>query len=111
MLTNPFVPLPALPVQRIFIDDQSEEDRADTMNEITVLSNVAHPNIVAYYGSFVEDNILNVVMEYADNGSLFQHIQASAHPVVTSDPLTQFASRRIPPAAAVRSAPRPAWRD
>jgi serine/threonine protein kinase len=38
------------------------------MNEITVLSNVAHPNIVAYYGSFVEDNILNVVMEYADNG-------------------------------------------
>jgi len=69
-------------VQRIFIDDQSEEDRADTMNEITVLSNVAHPNIVAYYGSFVEDNILNVVMEYADNGSLFQHIQVRAVPRV-----------------------------
>ena len=55
------------------------------MNEITVLSNVAHPNITAYYGSFVEDNILNVVMEYADNGSLFQHIQRARAPFAESE--------------------------
>jgi serine/threonine protein kinase len=45
-----------------------------------VLSNVAHPNITSYYGSFVEDGVLNVVMEYADNGSLFQHIHRAKQP-------------------------------
>lgn len=84
-------PATAPTLQRIFIDDQSEDDRADTMNEITVLSNVAHPNIVAYYGSFVEDNILNVVMEYADNGSLFQHIQRAKAPFAESEILSIFA--------------------
>lgn len=45
-----------------------------------MLSNVAHPNITSYYGSFVEDGVLNVVMEYADNGSLFQHIHRAKQP-------------------------------
>ena len=36
---------------------------------------VAHPGIVGYYGSFVEDGTLNVVMEHAANGTLFQTIQ------------------------------------
>jgi len=44
------------------------------MNEINVLSRLEHPNIVGYYGSFIEDGVLNVVMEYADNGSLNDHI-------------------------------------
>jgi len=78
-------------IKRIFTDDQSEEDQNDTMNEIRVLSNVAHPNIVAYYGSFVEDNVLNVVMEYADNGTLFQHIQRAKAPFAETEIVSIFA--------------------
>ncbi|KAK3267216.1 hypothetical protein CYMTET_24218 [Cymbomonas tetramitiformis] len=67
-------------IKRIFVEDQSSEDREEVMNEIKVLAMVAHPNIVGYFGSFMEDGILNVVMEYADNGSLFQHIQRAKAP-------------------------------
>ena len=41
---------------------------------------MAHPNIIGYYGSFIEDGVLNVVMEYTDNGSLFQLIQKCRQP-------------------------------
>jgi len=77
-------------VKRIFIDDQTEENQDDVQNEIRVLSSVAHPNIVAYYGSFVEDNVLNVVMEYADNGSLFQHIQRAKAPFAEAEICSVF---------------------
>ena len=62
-------------IKRIFVDDQSPDDREEVMNEIKVLAQLAHPNVVGYHGSFIEDGVLNVVMEYADGGSLFQYIQ------------------------------------
>lgn len=67
-------------IKRIFVEDQSEDGQNDAMNEIRVLSSLQHPGIVAYYGSFIEDGMLNVVMEYADNGSLFQHVQRCREP-------------------------------
>lgn len=45
-------------------------EQSDLATEIAVLSSVSHPNIIGYHGSFVEDGVMNVVMEYADNGSL-----------------------------------------
>mmetsp|Transcript_41345 Transcript_41345/g.50123 ORF Transcript_41345/g.50123 Transcript_41345/m.50123 type:complete len:723 (+) Transcript_41345:289-2457(+) len=78
-------------IKRIFVDEQSEEDKEEVMNEIKVLATLAHPNIVGYYGSFMEDGVLNVVMEYADNGSLFQHIQRAKSPFSESEILQMFA--------------------
>jgi len=72
-------------IKRIFVDDQSPEDREEVMNEIRVLAQLAHPNVVGYHGSFIEDGVLNVVMEYADNGSLFQYIQRSKQPLEEQD--------------------------
>jgi hypothetical protein len=41
------------------------------------LSMLDHPNIVACYESFLdEDGVLHIVMEYADGGDLFQRIQS-----------------------------------
>ena len=76
-------------IKRIFVKDQAPEDQADVMNEIKVLSNLAHPNVTAYYGSFVEDGVLNVVMEFADYGSLFHLIQKSKQPF-TEEQLVSF---------------------
>ena len=60
-------------------------------NEIRILASLAHPNIVAYYGSFVEDSVLNVVMEYADGGSLFHYIQKARQPLPEAQVLDWFA--------------------
>ena len=38
--------------------------------EIQVLSQMDHPNIVAYHDSFERDGILMIEMEYADGGNL-----------------------------------------
>lgn len=67
-------------IKRIFVEDQSEGEQNDAMNEIRVLSSLSHPTVITYHGSFLEDGMLNVVMEYADNGSLFQHIQRAREP-------------------------------
>jgi NIMA (never in mitosis gene a)-related kinase 8 len=35
-----------------------------------------HPNIVAYYDSFVEDKALMIVMEFAEGGTIFEYLQS-----------------------------------
>lgn len=53
---------------------QSEKDLA--MNEVNVFSNLHHPNIISYFGSFVRNHVLHIEMEYADGGTLLQVITA-----------------------------------
>ena len=78
-------------IKRIFVDDNCESDMAETRNEIRVLAALAHPAIVGYHGSFVEEGVLNVVMEHADGGSLFQHIQRAREPFSEERVLSWFA--------------------
>lgn len=40
------------------------------VNEATIMGKLTHPFIVRYQESFIEDNTLNIVMEYCDNGDL-----------------------------------------
>eukprot|EP00242_Pyramimonas_sp_CCMP2087_P011970 CAMPEP_0198206148 /NCGR_PEP_ID=MMETSP1445-20131203/9679_1 /TAXON_ID=36898 /ORGANISM="Pyramimonas sp., Strain CCMP2087" /LENGTH=776 /DNA_ID=CAMNT_0043878719 /DNA_START=210 /DNA_END=2540 /DNA_ORIENTATION=+ len=56
------------------------EEREAVMSEIKILAKFSHNNIVSYYGSFVEDNNVNVVMEYADGGTLFNRISSAKKP-------------------------------
>jgi len=81
-------------IKRIFVDETNPEDQEAVMNEIKVLSTVAHPNITSYYGSFVQDSVLNVVMEYADNGSLFQHVQRAKQPFSEAQ-IVNFAAQML----------------
>lgn len=42
--------------------------------EVRVLMTLHHPNVVRYYQHFFRHGCLNIVLEYADNGDLAQHI-------------------------------------
>lgn len=44
-----------------------------------------------YFGSFMEDDVLNVVMEYADNGSLYERIQLAKQPLPECEILSIYA--------------------
>ena len=48
----------------------SQRDKKSTMNEVTVLKKLSHPNIVAFHESFIESETLCVVMEFAPGGDL-----------------------------------------
>ena len=52
------------------VDDVNQAEKREISNEILILSSLSHPNIIGYHGSFIEGGVLNVVMEYADRGSL-----------------------------------------
>lgn len=61
-----------------------------------VLAKLAHPNIVAYYGSFMESDDLNVVMEYADGGTLSSYIQKAKAPFSEAEIMRVFVQARAP---------------
>ena len=56
-----------------------------------ILAHLAHPNIVAYYGSFMQGDDLNVVMEYADGGTLFNRIASAKGPFPEEEIILYFA--------------------
>lgn len=53
----------------------SEETQRVLNNEIKILSNLNHPNIIKYYESFVYKRHLCIITEYAENGDLQRKIK------------------------------------
>ena len=45
------------------------------VNEATILGKLSHPYIVQYIDSFIEDNNLNIIMEYCNGGDLNQFLK------------------------------------
>ncbi|XP_043281505.1 serine/threonine-protein kinase Nek3-like isoform X3 [Venturia canescens] len=60
-------------------------------NEIEILKKMRHPNIVAYYDSWREDNKGFILMEYASRGTLKQLLRSYNKPFPEEDALYLFA--------------------
>ncbi|KAM7513809.1 hypothetical protein LguiA_003392 [Lonicera macranthoides] len=57
-------------------DDQSSKECLKQLNqEITLLSQLSHPNIVQYYGSELAEDTLSVYLEYVSGGSIHKLLQ------------------------------------
>jgi len=51
------------------------KERQNALNEVRILASIQHPNVIAYKEAFLEDEKnLCIVMEYADDGDLYQKI-------------------------------------
>jgi len=54
----------------------NEDDGGDIQNEIDILKATTNcPNVVKYYGSYLKENYLMIVMEYCGGGSVLDVIQ------------------------------------
>jgi len=42
------------------------------VKEAQIMSSLTHPNIIKFYTSFVEDDNLHIVMEYASKGDMYK---------------------------------------
>ena len=63
-------------LKKVRIDFLSEKERCNAINEVRILASVTDPSVIQYKEVFVDKNYnsLCIVMEYADNGDLYQKI-------------------------------------
>uniref|UniRef100_A0A5B7AXL3 mitogen-activated protein kinase kinase kinase n=1 Tax=Davidia involucrata TaxID=16924 RepID=A0A5B7AXL3_DAVIN len=61
---------------RVVVDDQTSKECLKQLNqEITLLSQLSHPNIVQYHGSELGEETLSVYLEYVSGGSIHKLLQ------------------------------------
>ncbi|XP_053717543.1 serine/threonine-protein kinase Nek1 isoform X7 [Synchiropus splendidus] len=63
-------------IKEICISGMSSKERQESRNEVAVLANMSHPNIVQYKESFEEGGSLYIVMDYCEGGDLFKKINS-----------------------------------
>lgn len=54
----------------------SEKEKENALNEVRILASIDHPNVISFRDAFIDEpsSSLCLVMEYADNGDVFQKI-------------------------------------
>ena len=57
------------------MDPLSEKERENALNEVRILASIKNPNVVGYKEAFIDDDkYLCIIMEYADDGDLYNKI-------------------------------------
>lgn len=62
--------------------DISEQNKKDMLREISVMSNLVHPNIVRLYGVFEHGNSPSIVLEYLPHGDLKSYLAVSQQSLI-----------------------------
>jgi len=63
-------------IKRIKLEDQNKEDIDSLMQEVELLQSLSHPCIVSYYGFILNEEYLNIILEYVENGSLLNTLKS-----------------------------------
>ena len=63
-------------LKKVKIENLSKKEKENSLNEVRILASVRSPYIISYKESFIDeiDQTLCIVMEFADDGDLFQKI-------------------------------------
>ncbi|TKY73834.1 Mitogen-activated protein kinase kinase kinase YODA [Spatholobus suberectus] len=78
---------------RVVCDDQTSKECLKQLNqEINLLSQLSHPNIVQYYGSDLGEEALSVYLEYVSGGSIHKLLQEYG---TFKEPVIQNYTRQI----------------
>ncbi|KAL6600030.1 kinase-like protein [Neocallimastix sp. 'constans'] len=63
-------------IKRIRLEDQNKDDIDSLMQEVELLQSLSHPCIVNYYGFILNDEYLDIILEFVENGSLLNTLKS-----------------------------------
>ena len=58
-------------MKKMELNHLKESQQRECYREVSILRKVSHPNIIKYYASFLENESLCIIMEYAELGDLY----------------------------------------
>ncbi|CAD8076485.1 unnamed protein product [Paramecium primaurelia] len=63
-------------LKKVNLQSLSDKEKQNALNEVRILASVRHANVIQYKEAFLEEQsqTLCIVMEYADDGDLYQKI-------------------------------------
>ena len=63
-------------LKKVNLSNLTEKEKANSLNEVRILASIKSKYVISYKEAFFDekDKTLGIVMEYADNGDLFQKI-------------------------------------
>ncbi|CAI2360519.1 unnamed protein product [Moneuplotes crassus] len=66
-------------LKKVKVDNLSDKEKENALNEVRILASIKNPCVICYKESFIDTDSqsLCLVIEYADDGDLFQKISAS----------------------------------
>lgn len=59
-------------LKKININHLKRTLQQEALKEVQILKSLKHPHVIRYFHSFIEDEFLYILMEYADNGDLYR---------------------------------------
>ena len=62
-------------MKKMELNHLNPRQQVECYREVSILKKVSHKNIIKYYSSFLEKNILYIIMEYAELGDLYSLIK------------------------------------
>ena len=62
-------------MKKMELNHLKESQQKECYREVSILRKVSHPNIIKYYSSFLENESLCIIMEYAELGDLYTLIK------------------------------------
>jgi len=64
-------------LKKVKIKKLTTKEKSNALNEVRILASINSPYVISYKESFIDetDQTLNIIMEYADDGDLYQKIK------------------------------------
>lgn len=72
-------------------------------DEVAILTQIDHPNIVKYYETYDDEKYMYLVMEYIGGGELFDKLQASADNTFTENVARDYMKKLLQACAHIHS--------
>ncbi|KAK9812795.1 hypothetical protein WJX72_003948 [[Myrmecia] bisecta] len=77
-------------LKQIDLKDMKRADREEAIDEARMLASLDSPYVIKHLNSFIEGTLLNIVMEYASNGTVHQVIKAAKGKGIAEDRIWKY---------------------